>query len=407
VSPHEGAAATDFADDGTRTRVADTGTSARVSAHAYPWDVLDDPGFVDRVQESGVDAVTLAISYHSTRAATPLHPTRRLVDARYAALYRPVRPGIWGRLVPLTPDWCAVPDPAGEAVDILHSSGIMVNAWLVLAHNTRLGRLHPDVTVRNCFGERYPYALCPSWAEVVDHCATLAAEALRDLPVSGVSLESCGQMGVAHLGCHEKTEGAYPPLQQRLLSICCCSACGVDPELVRAWFRAGAVPEGVEDAILQVRHAATDRLRAAVLSAVREVAPDAAVTLHGHPDPWATGPSPGLTPTASSDVDTVLVPAWATDTQDAVARAARMGKVAAYVTVLPPAQPAALPDHVRRLRAAGATELALYHLGLANPETAWSAPLFTELGRAFREPMVEPSGGPWVPAKSRQVTGLR
>jgi len=39
--------------------------------------------------------------------------------------------------------------------------------------------------------------------------------------------------------------------------------------------------------------------------------------------------------------------------------------VAAYVTVLPPADPAALPDHWHRLKDAGATGAALYHLGLA------------------------------------------
>ncbi|MFD0573385.1 hypothetical protein ACFQ0T_34325 [Kitasatospora gansuensis] len=135
-----------------------------VSAHAFPWDVLGDPAFADRVTSAGLDAVTLAVSYHSTRAATPQHPHRRLVDARYAALYRPVRPEVWAgrRLAPLAPDWLAEPDPAGSAIALLAAAGIPVNAWVVLAHNSRIGLLAPELTVINCYGERYPYALCPS-----------------------------------------------------------------------------------------------------------------------------------------------------------------------------------------------------------------------------------------------------
>lgn len=61
------------------------------TGHAYPWDVLGDPSFPDRAAASGVSTVAIAAAYHSTRAATPLHPHHQLVDARYAALYRPVR----------------------------------------------------------------------------------------------------------------------------------------------------------------------------------------------------------------------------------------------------------------------------------------------------------------------------
>ncbi|GAA1644569.1 hypothetical protein ACFQY4_11400 [Catellatospora bangladeshensis] len=388
-----------------------------ISVHAFPWDVLGDgPGFVERFERTGADAVTLAVSYHSTRAATPLHPARRLVDARYAALYRPVREAAWAgrRLVPQGPDWTAE-DAAGEAAELLRAAGIPVNAWVVLAHNTRLGLAHPDLSVRNCFGERYPYALCPSQPEVREHCALLAAEALRGLPVSGVSLESAGQMGVAHLGCHEKTDGAFSPPVQRLLSICCCEACtaswtaaGLDPgealTALRDAVRAGAEPPGGDDLaggvgipgrggpwlpgelaseLLSVRQAAAAALQRDVLAAVREHAPQASITLHGHPDPWAAGPSPGLPPRLPSEVDKVLVPCWPTDpgTADLVSALAGRATVDAYVTVLPPARPDDLSAHVARLREAGAARLSLYHLGLAGSDRQ---PLLATLVKEFR-----------------------
>jgi hypothetical protein len=149
-----------------------------VSGHAYPWDVVGDPAFLDRATET----VTLATAYHSTRAATPLHPVHQLVDARHAALYRPVRGAAWTghRLSPRPAEWMTVTDPAGEAAALLKNSGRRVIAWIVLTHNTRLGTERPDVAVVNCFGETYPYALCPAHAEVRDYAATLAAEAVRE-----------------------------------------------------------------------------------------------------------------------------------------------------------------------------------------------------------------------------------
>lgn len=315
------------------------------SAHAYPWDVLGDPAFVDRVLATGVDEVTLAASYHTVRAATPNHPVHRFVDVPYAALYRRVPSGDWGRLAPLS---YGDGDLFGSAAKVLHEAGIRVSAWIVLAHNTRLGTRYPDIAVLNCFGQRYPYALCPSWTEVVEHCARLAEAATRDVPISAVSLESCGQMGWAHAGCHDKTDGAYSPRQQRLLSICCCSACGVSASQVRSLWDNDREPP-VE--LLSQRHAAADRLRAAVLQALP---PGVTTILHAQPDPWATGSSPGLTPTALSTVDRVLMPAWRSD-------AVVSPGAEAYVSILPPYD----TDHVPRLLAEGVSGLALYHLGLA------------------------------------------
>ena len=64
------------------------------TAYLYPWDVLGDPDAAPRIAGLGVDRVALAAAHHAVRAATPRHAARRVVDARHAALYVPVRPGI-------------------------------------------------------------------------------------------------------------------------------------------------------------------------------------------------------------------------------------------------------------------------------------------------------------------------
>ena len=51
-----------------------------VTGYAYPWDYLDDDGAAARAASLGIDVVALAASYHATRVATPLHPTRRVTE---------------------------------------------------------------------------------------------------------------------------------------------------------------------------------------------------------------------------------------------------------------------------------------------------------------------------------------
>ncbi|HEY3502342.1 MAG TPA: hypothetical protein VGN37_06055 [Actinocatenispora sp.] len=373
--------------------------TARVVGYAYPWDVLGDPAFPARVRTLGVTEVALAASYHSTRAATPLHPEHLVVEAREAALYRPVRDRAWAgsRLVPRAADWVPGDDSFGKAATQLRAAGIAVTAWIVLCHATHLGTAHPDVAVRNCVGDTYPYALCPSHPEVRRYAATLTAEALRGVPVDGVSLEACGQLGLSHNGRHEKTAGVFPPAAERAMSVCCCTACaagwaeaGQDPDQVahRLADATRAVLDGtapadagmaelvgtrIADIVLATRRSAADAVRADVLAAVRAARPGAHVTLHGRGERWATTPDVAVDADSVDGVDAVLMSSWPTvpGTVEALAatRALLPGRVAlgAYLTVLPPADPAAVVDHAGALLGAGATELHLYHLGLAGP----------------------------------------
>jgi hypothetical protein len=360
--------------------------------------VIGDPAFPARVELLGLREIAVAASYHGARAATPLHPLHRLVEAPSSALYRPVRESAWRgqALRPVTASWVASADPFADAVTELTDHGFAVHAWLILAHSSRLGIQRPDIAVRNCFDDVYSYALCVSNDEVLAYITTLAGEAVQGVPIAGLSIEGLGQLGVAHNGLHEKTDGAYAPAAQRVLSVCCCSACrqvwlarGLDPAEVVGRLRdaLAAVQSGgfagkagmdeilgdqLAAELLATRLASQDIARGQVLGALREAAPTARVTLHGQADQWATGPSPAVTAQAAGQVDAVLVPAWnaAPATYEAIAAvrslAPQQVSVAAYVTVLPPADPVTVGAHADALIAAGADELHLYHLGLAS-----------------------------------------
>jgi hypothetical protein len=359
----------------------------KVTGYAYPWDVLE-AGFAARARDLGVDEVAVALSYHSARAATPWSASHTAVVARHAAFYRPVRSGAWGSLRPSTPDWVSSEDSGGDAVRLLNEAGIPAAAWIVLTHNSQLGYEHPDVVVRNCFGEAYPWALCPSQPAVREYAATLTAEAVAGLELSSVILEACGPLGAVHQHQHEKTDGVWAPAVARLLSICCCEACAsswdLDAETVRAQLveevrrlvatgdlgvSGDRLPPELTQLLLRTRQKATDELRAAVLT---QLPAGTRVVLHGALDPWVTGALPGLTPSAADDVDAVVLFGWAPATgADAVAaaREALPERVAigSYITAVAAAPVPDIAGYVGELAKAGAAELHLYHLGLAGP----------------------------------------
>jgi hypothetical protein len=387
----------------------------RVTGYAYPWDVLGDPGFPDRVGELGVDEVAVAVAYHSTRAATPWQTGRASMLATHSALYRPVRDDVWRSraLRPEPAGWMrpldAGGDSAGTAVWGLRSAGIRTALWLVLTHNSFLGNRFPGLAVRDCFGQPYPWALCPAHAQVREYVATLAAESVRDLPCDTVILESCGQMSAVHQHSHEKTDAVWAPAVQRLLSICCCTGCtrhwrdaGLDPPRTTTAIRHRAaeiiatgdltvtddgLPPQLRAVLLTGRQQATDLVRRQVLDAIGT--PDR-VLLHGSPDPWATGALPGLTPTAGKDVAGVVLPCWPPNpTSTDLVRTARAElpaevAVGAYVTAVAATRTPDIAGQVTGLAAAGATELHLYHLGLAGP--ARQADLCAAVAAAHQEP---------------------
>ncbi|MEZ0072325.1 hypothetical protein [Planotetraspora sp. GP83] len=356
--------------------------------YAYPWDIVGDPAAAGRLRSLGADAVALAASYHTTRAATPLHPEHRLVDARHAACYVPIREEAWkgSRLAPAAPAWVASDDPFGEARDTLRAEGLPVHAWTVLTHNTLLGSANPDLVVTNAFGERYSYALCPASADVREYCRTLVHEVVELGDPDALILEACGALGFRHGGHHEKTDGTdWNAAVIALLSLCFCTACvsryesaGIDVAELRSRVRAAVdqPAESVESALGDLAEAIRDlrtglagELRALLLAEARSVRPGIPIGLHANADPWATGPF--ATVPAGVDVDVLIGNCWnAPEVDEAGLRGlGRLGpRVGAYLLALPPrpADGEALAWLAETYTAAGAQEIHWYHGGLAS-----------------------------------------
>jgi hypothetical protein len=365
----------------------------RNGVFAYTWDLIGDPLAAARFAELGVDTVTLQAAYHSVRATTAWHPRHRIVHAEHAAAYFRFRPDRWRglRLRPAAPAWGVDDDDRfGTASAALTAVGLRTEAWIVLTHSSLLGRLAPDLTVRNAFGERFGYALCPARTEVRDYALRLVQEVCDQYDVPAVVLEACGWLGFEHGSHHEKTDGAdLSTCARDLLSICLCTACsprlsdrGVDVARLAADIRRTVdhelrygEPAGanlIETLGRDRAQAVFDHRREVVAGLVRDAAELAAgreLLLMATDDPQVTGPDAGVEYTAVSP-DAFVVKCWDDDeaaigqVKSAVARTSV--PLIANVTALGE-RPAELPSLAARLMAAGASGVRYYHAGLASP----------------------------------------
>ncbi|MFB9625187.1 hypothetical protein [Nonomuraea helvata] len=348
-------------------------------AYVYPWDIVGDPSAPDRLAGLGVEAVALAASYHSTRAATPYHPSHRVLDVPYPAFYLPIRPSSWSRLVPAAPTWTSE-DAYLQARDALKAAGLQVHAWTVLTHNSHLGTANPDLVVRNAFGDPYPYALCPAHEDVLEYCERLVQEILTVGEPDGLILEACGPMGFGHQSVHEKTSGAdWTSVDADLLSLCFCTACADRyPETTRDTVRAaidrhparttstptsatttgatvmsttttgatvmstttsgatvmstntttdatvtGTQPLTIDEAlgrltdeVRSIRVELSTSLRHRLIATARRTAPNVPITLHANPDPWAAGAFAAL-PSGEPGADALVANCWGDPATDA------------------------------------------------------------------------------------------
>ncbi|MGW1209046.1 hypothetical protein ACWD5F_05375 [Streptomyces sp. NPDC002499] len=367
-------------------------------AFAYTWDLVGDPAAAERIAALGVGAVVLQAAYHSVRAMTPFHPVHRTVHATHAAAYFALDESRWSgsRLRPVAPGWAVdAPDRFGTAADALRAQGLRVEAWLVLTHSSAAGTRAPELTVRNAYGERYGYALCPAQPEVADYAVDLVrafAERHDAATAPALMLEACGWLGFEHGSHHEKTDGADLGRGCRdLLSVCLCPACGkgieaagadpgalasavrrtVDAELrngVRAPDTlAEALGDGAAKALLRHRRSVVEELT----RRIAEAAPDRELLLMADGDPQATGPDTGIDLTRFDGRATAVVVKCWDDVDRSVARVKEAVRdsprpVIANVSVLDE-QPARLAARVARLKDAGARSVRYYHAGLASP----------------------------------------
>lgn len=376
--------------------------SLKASTFVYPWDVNGDPESAARIAGLGVRQATLASAYHSTRALTPRHPRHRIVTARHAAVLYPPGPRWEGRrLRPYAAgDW-APGDAYGEAAASLAEAGLDVHTWVVLAHNSRMGDEFPDTSVVNAYGDRYPWAPCIAQPDTRAYLVDLAVEAAVRPGAGGTELESLGWYGLVHLHAHDKTAGVeLGDAGQYLMSLCFCPSCrdgytqrGLAPDELAASVRRalepvwrGEAPTGAWEAVEKLlgaelatatrawRDSVARSLQTEAVAAVRAAAPDGfQILLHADPASYHVGANVGVDPAHILSVaDGVVVPcAGGPELLTPFAeQAVERSVLAANFPVVSGmgGSPGTLAEDVARAVERGATEVRLYHAGLASDE---------------------------------------
>ena len=215
--------------------------------YTYAWDLAERslPAVAAEVASLGLDTITFAASYHAGKFLRPRGKFGKVYFPEDGTAYFKPTASRYGALKPAENSLTAERDILRELCDL---KSVAVNAWLVLLHNTRLGALHPEATVRNAFGDRYLYSLCPSSPDARRYAVALAKDIADSYPVAGISIESPGYAPYAHGFHHEFALVKANRWLDSQLGLCFCDHClagakaaGVDASRLR-----GRVVDGVE-----------------------------------------------------------------------------------------------------------------------------------------------------------------
>lgn len=192
--------------------------------YTYAWDLAETgvKAAADEFRGLGLDTVTMAGSYHAGKFMRPHGKAGKVLFPEDGTVYFNADPSRYGAIKPVANSMLGERDMLGELVE---QSGMAVNVWLVLLHNTRLGMANPQSVVRNAFGDPYYYNLCPSAPEARAYAIGLARDVTESYPVSGLSMESPGFAPYAHGFHHEFALMKSNPWLENMLGLCFCDHC--------------------------------------------------------------------------------------------------------------------------------------------------------------------------------------
>ena len=192
--------------------------------YAYAWNLADEgvDGVTGRVAALGINTITVAGSYHAGKFLQPHGRSGKVFFPEDGTVYFNPDPARYRTIKPVLNSLVRERDVLREIVE---TSQMATNVWLVLLHNSRLGELHPQSTVRNAFGDRYVYSLCPSAPDAREYAIALCRDVTDNYPVSGISLETPGFLPYAHGYHHEFAMVRPNAWLDRRLGLCFCDHC--------------------------------------------------------------------------------------------------------------------------------------------------------------------------------------
>jgi hypothetical protein len=373
------------------------------SLYCYAWDLAGAAGRANRsvIDDLGLDGITLATSYHAGKFIRPGSSTGKVVFPEDGTVYfRPQR--TYGELQPMVSRVTADED---VLAGLIEAGRHRVFGWTVLLHNTRLGYAHPDVVVRNAWGDRAYYSLCPAQPAVQEYAVRLCGDLAEHYDLAGLVLETPGFLPFVHGYHHEFAQIPGNPWMNILLGLCFCDACmagartaGIDSagiahrlkDAVHGYMRSAAiVPEDmavqwlVSDLVLDPEFGAFLRWRCQVVTRLveairREVRqPVSVVVIPSVQRPSALGWSEGTDLAAlAKHCEGLEIPFYEVDPgrvlADVLDCRRRAGPHAAISAILRPGYPdmtteAQLQASISALAGQGVRRFSFYNFGMLRP----------------------------------------
>ena len=193
--------------------------------YTYAWDLAEEgvAAVAGRLADAGLNAVTLATSYHAGKFLRPHAPRRKVYFPEDGTVYFQPDMARYGRIKPRVNSMVAGFDALAElerAAPALDRVG-----WTVCLHNTPLGQAHPDLVARNAFGDPYIFSLCPSQPAAREYVVALCADMGANYSLKALALETPGWLPFAHGYHHEFQLVEMNPWVEAMLGLCFCDAC--------------------------------------------------------------------------------------------------------------------------------------------------------------------------------------
>ncbi len=204
--------------------------AAHITMWTYVWDLVYD-GVEDTLRylkdEIGLTAVSVATSYHTVEHLRPHGKGPFIYRDKGALYFQPSRERYEGtdirpRLSGLVKDHG---NPLRRISEQCQKLGLGLVSWTVCCHNSWLGEHYPELTLSNCFGDRYPEALCPGNPNVRAYLAGLVEDLTANYGVRLAELEACHYEAQRHYHHHEKISILFGELEDFLLGLCFCPSC--------------------------------------------------------------------------------------------------------------------------------------------------------------------------------------
>ncbi|MCG2679905.1 MAG: family 10 glycosylhydrolase [Kiritimatiellae bacterium] len=197
--------------------------------YTHAWDFLDEgvDTILEQIREIGCREVIVAMAYHAGRFLLPHNPKHRIYYPEDGVVYFKADKVRYAgqRLKPVTASMLSGRNLMGEIIEKSEKRGMSVTAWFVCLHNSRLGFQHPDIVMRNAFGDPYYHYLCPMNPDASGYVLNLLDDFALHYAGNGILLESLSYSGFEHGYHHEFYSMTINAELSALLGLCFCETC--------------------------------------------------------------------------------------------------------------------------------------------------------------------------------------